>query len=141
MGMVKSLSLNNILICLSRVFLVTVHDPICTEFGNLTDALYSSFLPVPSNDLFPAHEPSAYAHDALPGAVIVKNERIVINHGRERVKIKVTNNGDRPVQVRGFSIPSYTRYEMKGHRSDLTIISSKPTLVYPSIALGPTESG
>jgi urease len=31
-----------------RVFLVTVHDPICTEFGNLADALYGSFLPVPS---------------------------------------------------------------------------------------------
>jgi hypothetical protein len=26
-------------------FLVTVHDPICTELGNLEDALYSSFFP------------------------------------------------------------------------------------------------
>jgi urease len=82
-----------------RVFLVTVHDPICTEFGSLADALYGSFLPVPSNDLFPAHEPSAYAKHALPGAIVVKDGRIVINHGRERIKIKVTNNGDRPVQV------------------------------------------
>ncbi|KAF9790420.1 urease [Thelephora terrestris] len=81
------------------VFLVTVHDPICTESGNLADALYGSFLPVPSNDLFSAHEPSAYAKHALPGAIIVKDERIAINHCRERVKIKVTNNGDRPVQI------------------------------------------
>ena len=93
------LSLESVLISLCRVFLVTVHDPICTEFGNLGDALYGSFLPVPSNDLFTAHDPSASAQHALPGAVIVKNERIVINHGRERVRIKVTNNGDRPVQV------------------------------------------
>lgn len=99
MGMLKLHLLENRLICLYRVFLVTVHDPICTEFGNLVDALYGSFLPVPSNDLFPAPEPSVYAHHALPGAVVVKNERIVINRGRERVRIKVTNNGDRPVQV------------------------------------------
>jgi hypothetical protein len=33
-----------VLICSRRVFLVTVHDPICTEFGNLADALYA-FLP------------------------------------------------------------------------------------------------
>ena len=90
---------------------MTVHDPICTEFGNLADALYGSFLPVPSNDLFPAPEPSAYAQHALPGAIITKNERIVINHGRERVRIKVTNNGDRPVQV---SVPySHATCDMK----------------------------
>ena len=77
---------------------MTDHNPICSEFGNLAGALYG-FLPVPSNDLFQAHEPSAYGKQALPGAVMVKNERIVINHGREGVKIKVTDNEDRPVQV------------------------------------------
>ncbi|KAF9789125.1 Urease, beta subunit [Thelephora terrestris] len=82
----------------SGVFLVTVHDPLCTESGNLTDALYRSFLPIPSNDLFSAHEPSAYAKHALLGAIIVKDERIARNYCRERVKIKVTNNGDRPVR-------------------------------------------
>ena len=102
MGTLESLLPKTVLIPFPRVFLVTVHDPICTEFGNLTDALYGSFLPVPSNDLFPAHEPSLYAHHALPGAVVVKDERIVINKGRERVKIKVTNNGDRPIQVSGY---------------------------------------
>ena len=119
---------------------MTVHDPICTESGNLADALYGSFLPIPSNDLFPAHESSVYAQHALPGAIIVKNERIVINHGRERVRIKVTNNGDRPVQV-SSSFP-YCRIlcKAKDHRLDLTIISSKLILVCPSIAPGPTES-
>jgi len=120
---------------------VTVHDPICTEFGNLADALYGSFLPVPSDDLFPAHEPSAYARHALPGAVVVKNERILINCGRERVRIKVTNNGDRPVQVSASSSRHRIRCEIKACRSDPTITSSKPTLVCPLIAPGPMGSG
>lgn len=119
---------------------MTVHDPICTEFGNLADALYGSFLPVPPVDLFPAHEPSAYVKDALPGAVVVKNERIVINHGRERVRIKVTNNGDRPVQVSEFRSTRRMRCETKRYRLDPTITSSKLTLVCPSIVPGPMEN-
>lgn len=34
-------------------YLVTVHDPICTDNGNLELALYGSFLPIPSQDRFP----------------------------------------------------------------------------------------
>ncbi|KAI8342041.1 urea amidohydrolase alpha subunit [Chlamydoabsidia padenii] len=34
-------------------YLVTVHDPICTDNGNLELALYGSFLPIPSQDKFP----------------------------------------------------------------------------------------
>jgi len=81
------------------VFLVTVHDPICTEDGDLASALYGSFLPIPSNDLFPVQEESEYAAEKLPGAVVVRKERIAINQGRKRVKLRVTNNGDRPIQV------------------------------------------
>ena len=83
----------------SSVFLVTVHDPICTDNGNLEAALYGSFLPVPSNGLFPYLDPSAYSKGNAPGAVVVRNERIAINKGRKRVQLKVTNNGDRPIQV------------------------------------------
>jgi hypothetical protein len=85
---------------LLSVFLVTVHEPICTVDGNMENALYGSFLPLPSLDLFPADDPAAYAHDHAPGAMILKKENIVINKGRERVRLRVTNNGDRPVQVR-----------------------------------------
>ncbi|KAA1478514.1 urease [Dentipellis sp. KUC8613] len=81
------------------VFLVTVHDPICTEDGNLEAALYGSFLPIPANDTFPVSDLSEYAPERLPGAVIAKKERIVINRGRDRVRLKVTNNGDRPIQI------------------------------------------
>ncbi|KAH7928060.1 urease [Leucogyrophana mollusca] len=81
------------------VFLVTVHDPICTEGGNLEIALYGSFLPVPSDAVFPEANELDYAQENLPGAIIAKKERIVINQGRYRLKLKVTNNGDRPIQV------------------------------------------
>jgi hypothetical protein len=81
------------------VFLVTVHDPICTEFGNLEAALYGSFLPIPPDDTFPVIEVSEYAAEKMPGAIIARKERITLNKGRERIKLRVTNNGDRPVQV------------------------------------------
>ncbi|KAI5889173.1 urease [Schizophyllum commune H4-8] len=81
------------------VFLVTVHDPVCTESGDLSAALYGSFLPVPFNDLFPLTPSEEYALEKRPGAVIAKKEAITINQGRERVKLRVTNNGDRPIQI------------------------------------------
>ncbi|KAG9089401.1 hypothetical protein FRC06_001567, partial [Ceratobasidium sp. 370] len=81
------------------VFLVTVHNPICSDSGNLSIALYGSFLPIPSDEQFPLEEPSLYAASAAPGAVVVRREPIVINAGRERIRLRVTNSGDRPVQV------------------------------------------
>ena len=82
------------------MFLVTVHEPVCTEHGDLHAALYGSFLPVPSSDVFPAVDWTLYAIDKAPGAIVVKDEDIVLNHGRDRIELKVTNNGDRPIQVR-----------------------------------------
>ena len=119
---------------LYSVFLVTVHDPVCTESGDLSAALYGSFLPVPSNDLFPLSPPGEYAVEKRPGAVIAKKEAITINQGRERVKLRVTNNGDRPIQVR-FVVHS----PLKCHNVPLcrlvrTITSSKPTQHFPSTA-------
>ncbi|KAI0370338.1 urease [Pilatotrama ljubarskyi] len=81
------------------VFLVTVHDPICTEDGDLEAALYGSFLPVPSNDIFPSVNPAEYSRENAPGAIVVKKDRIRINQGRERIRLRVTNNGDRPIQI------------------------------------------
>lgn len=81
------------------MFLVTVHDPICTEDGNLEAALYGSFLPIPPSSKFPVADPAESASDKLPGAVIALKSRIVLNKGRERVQLRVTNNGDRPIQV------------------------------------------
>ncbi len=76
-----------------------MHDPICSEHGDLSAALYGSFLPVPDAGVFPAHDDSEYAPEKVPGAVIVHDERIVLNSGRSRVRLRVTNTGDRPIQV------------------------------------------
>lgn len=96
-------------------FLVTVHEPISRKDGDLALALYGSFLPVPGLDAFgPSDSPET--PELVPGQVVVSRKRsapassgssasedsagsIKLNPGRERVRIKVTNNGDRPVQV------------------------------------------
>ncbi|KAG5221402.1 Urease [Salix suchowensis] len=51
--------------------------PICTESGNLENALYGK----------------------MPGAIIAKKERVLINEGRQRIRLRVTNDSDRPIQV------------------------------------------
>ncbi|XP_021899689.1 urease isoform X1 [Carica papaya] len=74
--------------------LITIHDPIASENGNLELALYGSFIPVPSLDKFPAIEDSK-----IPGEIIFGYGSISLNHGRKAVILKVVNTGDRPVQV------------------------------------------
>ncbi|SCZ97830.1 BZ3500_MvSof-1268-A1-R1_Chr3-3g06398 [Microbotryum saponariae] len=81
------------------VFLVTVHDPIASTQGSLKLALYGSFLPIPPEDVFGPLEEEP-KREELPGALVFKkNAPIALNVGRKRVKVKVTNTGDRPIQV------------------------------------------
>lgn len=86
-------------------YLVTVHHPICSDDGDLHKALYGSFLPLPSQDLFPLPQADVYDEEKQPGAIIcVKNKRITLNEGRKRVQLRVVSKGDRPIQVRiGYS--------------------------------------
>ena len=78
--------------------LVTVHDPVTLEDGDLALALYGSFLPVPDPALFgagttPPHAAVAPGHvDVVPGA-------IDLYEGRARITLDVTSRGDRPIQV------------------------------------------
>lgn len=74
--------------------LVTIHHPIATEHGDLSLALYGSFLPVPNDrpDAPPAPATSA-------GAIETNGPDIVINAGRDAIELNVTNHGDRPIQV------------------------------------------
>ncbi|XP_065025550.1 urease-like isoform X2 [Musa acuminata AAA Group] len=74
--------------------LVTIHDPIASDNGNLELALHGSFLPVPSIDKFVGNE-----HDSFPGEIIYGSGNIVINTGRRAVTITVVNKADRPIQV------------------------------------------
>ena len=78
-------------------YLVTVHNPIAGDDGDLERALYGSFLPVPDQDkLFPwppKEGIEAYGDENAPGrVVVVKGEKgkVVLNEGRKRIRLKVT---------------------------------------------------
>jgi urease subunit gamma/beta len=83
--------------------LVTVHNPIAAEHGNLELALYGSFLPVPASTAprRPTAEPSTLltANLVTPGEIACAEGEIEANSGRSVVQIAVTHRGDRPIQV------------------------------------------
>ncbi|KAF2458202.1 hypothetical protein BDY21DRAFT_341862 [Lineolata rhizophorae] len=85
----------------SGTYLVTVHNPICTDDGDLEKALYGSFLPVPPQDKFPPPDPAEFEPERQPGAVVAVKEggRIALNEGRKRIQLTVVSKGDRPIQV------------------------------------------
>ena len=74
--------------------LVTVHQPIAAEDGNLEMALYGSFLPMPELSVFGEMEEAD-----VPGTCVTADGKITLNEGRETVTLDVTNRGDRPIQV------------------------------------------
>jgi urease subunit gamma/beta len=74
--------------------LVTVHDPIAREDGDLELALYGSFLPLPSLELF-----GTASETVVPGAVETIGDPIELNSGRRTIEIDVVHRGDRPIQV------------------------------------------
>ena len=93
--------------------LVTVHHPVAAEHGNMELALYGSFLPVPvsaglkaSTTKSPSTMPDmpTLMPDLVPtfrsaGEILPADGDLVLNEGREAVQVKVTNRGDRPIQV------------------------------------------
>jgi len=120
-------------------YLVTIHHPICTENGDLNKALYGSFLPVPSQDLFPLHDEGVWAAERQPGAVVAVKGRCTLNPGRKCKQLKVTNKGDRPIQVRCIQIPLVEQWLIcMWYRSAPTITSLKPTPSLNSTARKPT---
>ena len=73
--------------------LVTVHYPICKEWGDESLALYSS-------GLTRTNKPTPLAIDLpVPGELIPGEGDIEINANRETLKLEVLHHGDRPVQV------------------------------------------
>jgi urease subunit gamma/beta len=75
--------------------LVTVHHPIVAERGDLTLALYGSFLVPPATS---CGEPPI-AIESRVGAVAAAGGVVTLNEGRETLGLRVTNRGDRPIQV------------------------------------------
>jgi len=86
--------------------LVTVHDPISNDNGNLELALHGSFLPIPDMDrFFPAiSEAEEVTHPHPPGAIVTAPGTLTLNKGRKRLKLEITNDGDRPILVSNCSL-------------------------------------
>ena len=85
----------------SGTYLVTVHNPISSDDGDLEKALYGSFVPIPAKDLFPLPDPKEYDREKMPGNVTpAKEGNITMKAGRKRMTLKVVSKGDRPIQVR-----------------------------------------
>nr|XP_010930125.1 urease isoform X3 [Elaeis guineensis] len=74
--------------------LITIHDPVACDDGNLELALHGSFLPVPSLDKFVQN-----IDDSHPGVIVFGSGKIVLNMGRKTVTLKVVNKADRPIQI------------------------------------------
>ena len=104
--------------------LVTVHEPIATDQGDLTLALHGSFLPVPAASLFPYD--AATDESVAPGALEVRPGTIELNPGRVAMPLTVKNTGDRPIQV-GSHYPfdetnsalHFDRAKARGKRLDI----------------------
>jgi urease subunit gamma/beta len=72
--------------------LVTVHQPIALDRGDLALALYGSFLPVPAAR-------AALPVALEPGETQVAPGELVLNEGRATESLQVSHTGDRPIQV------------------------------------------
>lgn len=102
--------------------LVTVHRPIASEKGDLALALYGSFLPAPKRRLATRLEPL----DGAAGETLAGQGTVRLNAGRTPIELKVTNTGDRPIQV-GSHYPfdktngflRFERAKAKGRRLDI----------------------
>jgi urease subunit gamma/beta len=101
--------------------LVTVHHPIASADGDLTMALYGSFLPVPALERF-----GDTSEDVVPGAVEALEGDIELNSGRQTISLQVINTADRPVQVGShyhfIEVNPYLRFDRQrayGFRLDI----------------------
>ena len=80
--------------------LVTIHNPIVAEDGDLELALYGSFFPVPELTVFDdGGSDQVTDPDKTPGECMATDGELELNAGRGTVTLDVTNLGDRPVQV------------------------------------------
>lgn len=62
----------------------------------MENALYGSFLPIPPESQFPIRQQT---NEPRAGAVVCLKKKIRLNEGRKRWRLKVKNEGDRPIQV------------------------------------------
>lgn len=79
--------------------LVTIHNPIVAEHGDLELALYGSFLPAPARTAVAARRDPDGSAPVVPGEISSAAGEITANADRRQLQVSVTNTGDRPIQV------------------------------------------
>jgi urease subunit gamma/beta len=102
--------------------LVTVHHPVVAARGSRELALYGSFLTPAAGSV----GETPVALDTPAGHVTPAAGELTLNAGREAVRLPVTNQGDRPIQV-GSHYPfvetnralSFDRAAARGRRLDI----------------------
>lgn len=77
--------------------LVTVHHPIVAARGSRELALYGSFLMTSVSSARTGKAPVPV--ESPVGAIAADEGHLLLNEGRESVRMAVTNRGDRPIQV------------------------------------------
>jgi urease len=76
--------------------LVTIHNPICRQHGDLELALRGSCFPVPDANKFE----SCPDEGLIPGQVHVLNSGpLLLNSGKDCIELTVVNKSDRAIQV------------------------------------------
>lgn len=95
--------------------LVTVHHPIVAERGDMSLALYGSFLSRVA-DGKAVGQPSV-AIETEPGDVQAVHGAITLNEGRQTISLEVANGGDRPIQVGSHYHFSETNRALRFDRS------------------------
>jgi len=81
--------------------LVTVHNPIASQHGDLKLALQGTFLPVPDRMEGRGQDgiDNVVAVEGSIGGIVTAAGEIELNKGRESKSLLVKNSGDRPIQV------------------------------------------
>ena len=93
--------------------LITVHNPICSETGDMELALYGSGL-----RYSPTVSLEENASAAVPGELMLQEDPIELNAGRPTTTLEVLNTGDRPIQV-GSHYPFFeTNFALEFSRSE-----------------------
>ncbi|XP_015754190.1 PREDICTED: urease-like [Acropora digitifera] len=121
--------------------LVTVHQPICQDNGDLNLALYGSFLPVPPVEKFASASANVVPlENSAPGSLVPSTSGdITLNAGRKTKKLKVTSLCDRPIQLalssgslfsQGRTIHTYhSEGAGGGHAPDIIKVCSEANVI------------
>lgn len=121
-------------------FLVTVHNPVGSDDGDVRRALYGSFLPVPDADAFPLPADAEYAPRRQPGGVVVGAGRVTLNAGR-RGRAPARRRFRAPAGAAGRRRPRGAAHGPRRVRSHVRLDDGRPGAARRHGAVGPGGAG